>query len=515
MRISILLVVLCLPATARAFSGDIVFRASEGAPARDGKDTRAVVFADVDGDGRLDLLAANFAQANNLYLNVGEGRWRPLENDPVVTEVARTTGAAFADVDGDGDEDLYLTRGHGERNALYINRGGAQGGTQGTFMAARACDGVTENGDSQAAAFGDLDGDGDQDLVVARRFQDDVVYWNDGIGRFWRDRDNPLGTAGGASRAVALGDLDGDGDLDIVIANSNGEDEFLYVNQGGRQGGRTGAFERRRDDPAASAGGDTFGLALGDLDGDDDLDLLLANRDEPGAVFLNDGAGHFHRGPSLPAPRDGAAEGGAALVNDSCGGVLADLDGDGDQDIVMAERRRACRLYVNDGGTFALRSGGALAGLAGDSRGLACGDIDGDGLPDLAVANGLGGDDFLLRNAGPQPVGAATAAGAPELSSEGELVADGVVSFACRGVPPGAACWLVIGRARLDAGLQGAALVPAPDLLLPGAPSPDGAVRWQGRWVGDESAALLAQCWIAFAGGAPCLASNALRVGTR
>src|SRR5262249_47025218 len=136
----LLLAVLSLPAAARAFDGDILFSATQDAPARDGKDTRGVAFADVNGDGRLDLLAANFAQANNLYLNLGDGQWQPLADDPVVTDVARNTGAAFADVDGDGDPDLYLTRGHGERNALYINQGGAQGGVPGTFRPGAACD---------------------------------------------------------------------------------------------------------------------------------------------------------------------------------------------------------------------------------------------------------------------------------------------------------------------------------------------------------------------------------------
>ena len=223
-------------------------------------------------------------------------------------------------------------------------------------------DPITAIDSAFSVTLGDVDGDGDLDLVAGNNFGEaNRVYINDGAGSF-TDSGNVLGA--NDTRSVTLGDLDGDGDLDLVAGNFNDQANRIYFNDGA--GGFTDGFQILRRN-------NTQSVTLGDVDGDGDLDLVAGNVGEANQVFVNDGAGFF-------------TDSGQALgVNDTASVTFGDVDGDGDLDLVAGNNSgQANRVYLNDGAGSFTDSGQALGSRATES--VTLGDVDGDGDLDLVTA---------------------------------------------------------------------------------------------------------------------------------
>ena len=249
----------------------------------------------------------------------------------------------------------------------------------------------------------DIDGDGDKDIVWANgqgysaigTLLKPRVYVNNGAGVFADETDVRMPGVTGCFRGVEAGDVDGDGDWDIILAQDYNRQPLLMINLG------TGVF---RDETAARLPVITMGSSraqFGDVDNDGDLDILICNS---GAnrfattgrprLFLNNGAGVFADAPLAQFPSTALAE------QMDC--LFADLDNDLDLDIVIATRAtgaNATQIWMNNGaGTFA-----KLAGLVADQTAYSydCGDIDGDGDLDLVGVNaGASSTELLLRNNG-------------------------------------------------------------------------------------------------------------------
>ena len=249
-------------------------------------------------------IGAPFPQPDLLLINDGTGRF----TDESATRLPRiregSNRLAVGDVDGDGDPDAILV---GTRPVLYRNDGAGRFADAGNVLPGGAL--IATDG-----AFADLDGDGDLDFVIAYYdpFFGSVFVWrNDGTGRFVDDPTAlPVGFAARA-REVELGDVDGDGDVDIAFGNVGAPDEIL-ANDG------TGRFALGVPLPGTAAGS-TFDARLFDVDGDGDLDWLGARR--AWRLALNDGAGTFRAG-DLPTFVSGRRL------------AVADLDTDGDLDVL-------------------------------------------------------------------------------------------------------------------------------------------------------------------------------------
>jgi hypothetical protein len=219
---------------------------------------------------------------------------------------------------------------------MWINEWDSRGRVAPHSSILSALDGLA----MRAAALGDLDGDGDLDLYAAviaprqGRNADpaDRVLFNDGSGNF-TDSGQRLGETDSA--AVALGDVDGDGDLDALVGTGSGA--VVWINQGGAQGGRDGAFAPSGQE---IAGGQTSTAFLSDLDGDGDLDAVIAGRQQA-AIWWNDGQAAFTR------------SGQRFRYSRRHGLAVGDFNGDGRPDVFAAEGSRDCRVWFNQGdGTF-------------------------------------------------------------------------------------------------------------------------------------------------------------------
>ena len=264
------------------------------------------------------------------------------------TNISQST--VLGDVEGDGDLDMVVAN-QLQGNRVYTNDG------LGNFTDSTQSLGAN---DSQSIALGDVDGDLDLDMVVANVGGGNRVYTNDGSGSF-TDSTQSLGT--NDSYSIVLGDVDGDGDLDMVVANQL-QGNRVYTNDG------LGNFT---DSTQSLGANDSQSIALGDVDGDLDLDMVVANVGGGNRVYTNDGSGSF---------TDSTQSLG---TNDSYSIVLGDVDGDLDLDMVVANQVQGNRVYTNDGlGSF---SDSAQSLGTNDSQSIVFNDIDGDNDLDIVVAN--------------------------------------------------------------------------------------------------------------------------------
>ena len=221
------------------------------------------------------------------------------------------------------------------------------------------------SGHSWDVALGDLDGDGDLDAFVANSEQDEIsnaVWLNDGYAHFTLS-DQTLGFGQG----VSIGDLDGDGDLDVLITNWWGQaTNKIWINDG------SGLFVDSDQNL-----GFAMDSALGDLNDDGDLDILLGQLNA-NSIWLNDGSGLFS---------DSGQRLGTAIT---AGVALVDLDGDGDLDALTGGWDEPAKVWLNDGEGIFTEHRQYLSSASVHVHGLDLGDLDSDGDLDtfFAVASG-------------------------------------------------------------------------------------------------------------------------------
>ena len=317
-----------------------------------------VALGDLDGDGNLDAFVANSPlQENRVYLNKnGDGNFTDANaRDAAPSDVHQSTGVALGDLDGDGNLDAFVVNGEdtGQINRVYLNKNG-----DGNFTDANARDAVPSDVHrSTGVALGDLDGDGNLDAFVVNNGQNRVYLNKAGDGDF-KDINarTPVSTDAHGSTAIALGDLDGDGNLDAFVVNFN-EVNRVYLNKNG-----DGDFKDINAHTAApSDAHPSTGVALGDLDGDGNLDAFVVNSTQVNRVYLNDGAGNFTDANAYDAaPSD---------TNLSRGVALGDLDGDGNLDAFVVNFNQVNRVYLNKNGDGNFTDANARDAAPSDAKG--------------------------------------------------------------------------------------------------------------------------------------------------
>ncbi|MEQ9616774.1 MAG: VCBS repeat-containing protein [Phycisphaerales bacterium] len=410
---------------------------------------------DLDGNGEPDIVVANaFGNDVSVFLNTGGA---------FLSEVRYTTGAgpssaAIGDYNGDAIPDIATSNFGGSSSILF-------GVGDGTFLESQE---YTTEAASANIAAGDLDGDGDTDLAVANANADSVsIQFNDGQGRFSVE---PRYAVGEKPELTELADLDRDGDLDAVCVNIDSNDVSVLLNLGDGTFApefriAVGLFptsvaladfngDNDPDIATADSGQNTVSVVLsdgslgyqppqmysvldtpidvvsGDLNNDGAPDLAVVNRlvgSERVNILMNDGTGMFSAGPMYPV--------GAEAIF----GHVADLDADGDDDIVVANLRDdTLSIFLNDGmpGVASFTEMPMLV-TSETPEGMATGDADGDGLPELFVA--CLNDDFvnMFPNLGGGLFGPRvilTAGDAPRRVRVGDLNRDGHLDAICANI---------------------------------------------------------------------------------
>ena len=286
----------------------------------------AAAFGDYDNDGRLDLYVGT-ATGGTLFRNTGHGTFA---SSTALHRPPPSSTVLFVDLDHDGDLDLFLATAAGTR--FYRNT------LDGTFKETSAPLGLTlpGGGGGRDAAFGDFDGDGHTDLVVVATDGRVTVLHSLGQGRF-EDATAVSGLANvTAAGAVAVGDYDNDGFLDVFVTSLDGTGPALYHNRG------DGTFELdRRTTALRQKLRGVVGLDAAFLDFDNDgwLDLIVVGK---GGVFLfrDDQTRGFEDVSSILP--DSLRAGRAVAV--------ADVDQDGDLDLIVVGWDGRPHLLRNDGG---------------------------------------------------------------------------------------------------------------------------------------------------------------------
>lgn len=335
----------------------------------EGAATFQVGLGDLDGDGDLDAVFANMESYSQVWLNDGHGNLSATAQR--LTDQGH--GVGIEDLDGDGDLDLFITcasrGGSDRRSTVYLNDGSAR------FAVGQSLADLESSGNSIDLI--DVDGDGDVDACIQYYQLPHRVYRNDGHGNFSQSEvEFP------SDVELAWGDLDADGDVD-VFTKEFGKGYRTMLNDG------DGHFQDRWQMPLDAVEYGYRSVALGDLDGDGDLDALVTNGSletaYPFQILLNDGTGRLDaNGQTLPGLTKSWVE-------------LGDLDGDRDLDALIVIIRRASQVWINDGrGSFT--DSGLRLGADSNARGGALGDLDEDGDIDALVSAFFGGPNRIWLN---------------------------------------------------------------------------------------------------------------------
>jgi hypothetical protein len=370
--------------------------------------------ADLNGDGKLDLVSVD--QGVQVLPGNGDGTF----SDPSIYLSGFDTFYFFAvaDFSGAGKPGLAITA---QRSVIILPGNGTGGFPQLTTYVAGRCD----YGGISGFVLADVNGDGTLDVITESTECAGSVLLGTPSGGFGPQI--PYSTPGGQV-AVAVGDFNGDGKPDLAVANGGRRSPTVSV----LLGNGDGTFQTAVTYPVGRKSAD---VAIGDFNGDGNLDLAVVDRAGPVTILLGKGDGTFTAGKSI------ALKGGFVAV--------ADLNGDGKTDLIVGSIARASILLGNGDGTFQapmhyhVRKGAkafALADLNGDGnldlvaagRGphgdptgnsgysillgngdgtfqpavhnklpfptgaLMVADFDGDGKPDLAMANGELGAVWVL-----------------------------------------------------------------------------------------------------------------------
>ena len=363
-------------------------------------DANGVAFRDINGDNLPDIYITCFRGGNRLLLN--QGAYRPFKDVTQISglsgvlrpegvydfESQRTIfdikiGAIIVDVDNDDDGDVFIT-GRGISTALYLNNNmlsfqnvsdrlelyppvetnagisadldndrfpdlfitdAVQGNRllrnegEGWFTNVTSMAALQSTGISEGAAFSDLDRDGDQDLYVCRPGLPDLLYRNNGSGEFvlmplpLTSLQDTLQTV-----SVTIADIDNDGDPDLLIINSNGQNQ-LYLNEI-EEGDSSWSFRDAGPEIFGNKMTRSYSSVIADLNNDRYQDIYITNTG-PNWIFLNSNNNSF---TFFEDEEDQPAEKQEVL---SRGLAYADFDLDGDIDLFISNRNKPSQLYMN------------------------------------------------------------------------------------------------------------------------------------------------------------------------
>jgi hypothetical protein len=377
---------------------------------------QGVAVADVNGDGKPDLLVTNYYQSDDqapgvvgVLLGNGDGTFQPVVT--YETGGAPNYDVVVADVNGDGKPDLIVSS-----CALAGSNCGSADGVvsvlfgngDGTFQAPINYDSGAQKANELALA--DVNGDGIVDVIVTNWYGGPngdgtvSVLLGNGNGTF-QNAVNYDACAQEAN-AVAVADVNGDGIPDLVVAS--------YCSDGGCGSGAvsvllgSGGGTFQPTSTYSTGGSGAGGIAVADVNGDGHPDLVVANLSGSVGVLLGVGNGNFE-----PVVAYSAGESAPQLV-------VADMNGDGKPDIVVPDETGVAVLLGNGDGTF--QNLLEFSSHGSDPNSLAVADVNGDGKPDIIVTNGFSSSVAVLLNGTSKTATAVALTASPNPSQLGQSV---------------------------------------------------------------------------------------------
>jgi len=324
---------------------------------------------DLNGDGYPDVVLVkgrHWQVSTRIFFGDGAGHFTP--GPPLPSKAVKSYSGSLADMTKSGHLDIVLSNDQPDAKLILLNDGKGNfriGGTYGD-----------PNWPTRNAAVGDLNGDGYPDIVVANRMTTSYFCLNDGRLHF---DCRPLQDSPSAA-TVAIADLHGTGANDIIYACRDSCQSLVYSNDG------KGNFNRA--EPWGPPNSSTRAMAVADFDGDGHPDIAACHEKLGCFVYFNDGKGHFGRGTKFQEPK--------ALPYSM---IAADLNRDGRPEIIVGYVNALGVIYFNDG-TGKKYQPLPFGDGAGTIYGMAAGDLDGDGWPDVVVARS-GAPSFLMFNRPP------------------------------------------------------------------------------------------------------------------
>lgn len=352
---------------------------------------------DFDNDGDDDLVLSGAQRRIKLYRNDGNFTFTDVTTGSGLDQIHHNVAAlAAADFDNDGWEDLFMTTIENQPNLLLRNN------QNGSFSDVSVQSGITQNQYwGMAITLGDLNGDSFLDIYVGNYAADrkrkilpsnpmpNELFISQGQAFKYLEQGEAMGVSGmGYTLAARFMDLDKDQDLDLYVANdfgSSGEQPNIYYEN------IEGQLSDRTDTYGLGVSGSAMGIACGDYDNDQDLDLYIS--DIGSNPFLENRDGSFHYINS-------SAHAGGSFT--SWGARFMDVDKDGRLDLTMTnggillgEREEPFSFYGNLGGSF-FELGIPLASFPFYARGMAVSDFDHDGDEDVMINTVIEEDNLAV-----------------------------------------------------------------------------------------------------------------------
>jgi len=389
--------------------------------------TVAIAVGDLNNDGRLDIVASNRLAQITAYLNDGSGNFGTVLNIGGGNNGPSTfddSTLALGDMNNDGWLDV-ITRISSARGAIFFNTG------SGNFATTTVSCGVTADvecvgtgsDDIFSVAVADFNNDGSLDVALGNYNQQNVLYFNDGAGNFhygaitcaYTALVRCFGSGEDSSIGLAAADVNGDGALDLVVGNNDGQQSNVYLNNGAGRFSTGQVWGASADQPAH--------VTVADVNGDGFLDVASANAGgQQSLIYLNDGAGGFYSGAANCALTNRMRCLGPSS-NSLSALAFGDFNGDGHLDAAVNASAQAA-VYLNDGaGNYSTSAVSCVSPTlmrcfgpaSGNFQSLATGDINGDGYLDIVAGRAVTGMVFLNNGAGNFTTGAITCGVTPNV----------------------------------------------------------------------------------------------------